>query len=184
MSTVPTGHPDPERTKILQLYGLLGAAIITLCLPYTAMQMAGLILLVVAMIMIGTTRKKAVTGGLAENHALYLWRTIWIGGVFGFLSFAAGVGYIILCLMDPEVSACIQAIGLQANILLAAYAEGQVITEEGVWAIFAGKPCVGLLFTGVAIMFLPPIFYMVYRVGYGLYRGIGGYRIAKPKAWL
>mgnify|MGYP001410192685 CR=1 FL=1 len=174
----PEHDPDPQRKTVLNLYAALAVSIILTFMPNTIMAIVSLVFVIGVLVASYSIRKKAEPESLAENHATYIIRTIWIASFISVITL--GIGAVIL-LNDIDYSAFG---GCPIDLEFAASADYMQL-----WEVM--QPCYdtfitdnwNILIISGAITILPILLYLVIRFVKGLSRAIKGYRIANPKAW-
>lgn len=180
----PDNHPDPQRKPVLNLYAALAVAILAGLTPSILLALVGLVFLAGVLAYAYRLRARSEPEGLAANHATYVIRTIWIGGVLALLTTTIG-GVIMLTDIDyTPFDRCAQSITGQAETL-ATNPDFALI-----WQLTS--PCMdeflhvnmrGITIAGLAAI-VPVALYFALRFIRGLSRAIKGYRIANPKMWL
>lgn len=183
MSIVPTGHPDPDRKRAIQLYGAFGASLLLMLLPSMIAACISLVILLITMVMAYSMRKKSPAGSLSENHATYLIRTIWIGGLIGVITLALGSMYLLQNVDNTPLEPCTQNLAAQIETL------GPNVSATALQPYL--QPCMDAfvklnlrtLIISAALSIVPIMLYFAFRFARGLSRVTGGYRIAKPKSW-
>lgn len=182
MIDIPT-HEDPDRKKIVRLYGWFAASIILTLIPHVLAAAASIILLTYVLGTAYVLRNGSAKDSLLTNHMTFIIRTIWITGLFAIFTTVAASAYLLERIDNAALMPCIEKF-LNINPDHMAMVK---IAELS--ALFG--PCmdafVRLNFTPLVLSMLiaggPLLLYALVRFSRGLSRAAKGYRIAKPKAW-
>lgn len=173
-----------EKSILMNMYGLFGAAIILSVLPHVAAAVLSLIFFSFALIRCYALRKKAEHASLIENHMSYLIRTFWISALIAFVTMIAAGIYLFSSIDPMAFYPCAEPI----------IAHAQEMAEKSDIALLASmsQPCMAnfleanrhALMAALAIAAVPVLLYVGYRFAAGLSRASKGYRMANPKGWL
>jgi uncharacterized membrane protein len=183
MTDIPA-HPDPAQGKIMRLYIAFGVSLLLMLVPHIWAAVVSLIFLLYVMIACGILRSGKDKDDLAHNHATFVLRTIWIGGLFAIFTMTAGSIYMLEHINNAPLEPCIQ------KFLNFGPAEIESLDVVKMSAVF--EDCMhnfvqinwNTLIYSMAISAGPILLYFVMRYARGFSRAIGGYRVAHPKAWL
>lgn len=183
MNLAPENHPDPDYGAITRLYIIFGLSIVATLIPHIIMAVISLVLLLYTMIAAYVYRKKRSPDSLMYNHALFITRTIWIGGFLAVFTMAAASFYMLERVNNAPLGPCLDHFAsLGPNAIINS-------TMQSLGPIFA--PCMdsfvqtnmNVLFTSLLIAGGPLLLYFILRYARGFSRARGGYRISNPKSW-
>ena len=171
-----------EKTKVLQVYAIFGAALVLSVVPTIWGAVLSLIFGIGILVLAYYTRRKSEHGSLTENHMTYIIRTIWIGSAVALIFLTAGSLYLFFLVDNTPLLPC-------ANNLLGLAQDPTSMTTESLKAIFA--PCadgyLGLNFKvfimSAVIVAVPVLIYFIARFIEGVSRAFKGYRLANPHKW-
>ncbi len=179
----PESEADPQRKMVLNLYAAFAVSLILTLVPHAIIAIVAAVFFLGVLIAAYLIRAKAEDDSLAQNHATYIIRTIWIGSSLAVVFIGIGAAYMLPNIDYSTFQPCsnkLMSMGLE-------YAENATYAQ--VWEL--ANPCFDLfikdnwsilIVTGI-IVILPILIYFVVRFVRGLSRAMKGYRIAKPKAW-
>lgn len=166
---------DTEHKNILGLYGAMAASVFLQCVPWPFLQLAGLALMLGALLRAAQLRRASAPDSLTASHMTFLLRTVWMSGLFLILGFAGA-------------SAWFYAVGDHTLIHTAVdrILAGQIPREEEVVALLRDYKDANLRLLILASVFAagPAVLYFLYRTARGVARAAAGHRIAQPKALL
>ena len=167
---------NKERKTVVNIYAGMIASLILQFAPNSTLQILAILAFLIAFIWCYLARSRADKNSLVANHATYLIRSIWI------FSLLTTIG-VILCVIwlgftvDPE--------------LIKSLSRGYIETVSQTGTPNISEDYIALVeqnLSGVLLAVLitlgPSLVYLGYRLIKGARRGISGYRIDKPNAWL
>jgi len=165
-----------EHKNITQIYALLTVSILMVFIPLFSAALLSTIMFLCVWIAAYILRSKAEENSLQENHMTYIIRTIWILGLFTFISSGIASAFIIPNMDISGFLSCSSTLPLTEDyqLLIDAFipcAESFVETNKTLFirsTIFAGGPLV---------------IYVGYRLAKGLSRALKGHRIGNVKNW-
>ena len=180
----PPTHNDPDKKSVINLYAMFGVGLILSLVPSTLVSIVALFFMVAVLIAGYGLRKKATPDSLAENHATYVIRTIWIGTLFSVITVSLGGLYLLSDIDYSAFQPCAENLAAQGDALM------QNPTYGAVWG--SSEPCMNnfinenfrLLTIAAIIAALPVLIYFGYRYGKGLSRAMKGYRMKDAKSWM
>lgn len=179
----PQSPQDPHRTTVLNLYAAFAVSLILTLMPHGIIALLALVFMIGVLITAYVVRARVEPETLAENHATYIIRTIWIGSLLAAITTTIG-GAILLTDIDyAPFTPCADRLAAQGMDFAANATYAQV------WEL--SSPCfdafinanLNTLIVAGAITILPILAYFAVRFVRGLSRAIKGYRLAKPRAW-
>lgn len=179
----PNSPQDPHRATVLNLYAALAVSLILSMMPHGIIAVLSLFFMIGVLVAAYIVRSKVEPETLAENHATYIIRTIWIGSFLALITTTIG-GVIMLSGINYEpFMPCADRLAAQGMEIAANASYIQV------WEL--ASPCfdtfinanLSTLMMAGAITILPILIYFAVRFVRGLSRAIKGYRLAKPRAW-
>ena len=179
----PQSPQDPHRKIVLNLYAAFAVSLILSMMPHAIVALLALIFMLGVLAAAYVVRSKVEPETLAENHATYLIRTIWIGSILAAITTSIG-GAIMLADIDyAPFSPCAdklasQGIDFAAN---ATYAQVWEMSSSCFNAFINAN--LNMLIVAGVITILPILIYFAVRFVRGLSRAIKGYRLANPRAW-
>lgn len=179
----PQSPHDPHRKAVLNLYAAFAVSLILSLMPHGIIALLALLFMIGVLITAYIVRARAETDTLAENHATYIIRTIWIGSLLAAITTTIG-GIIMLTDIDyGPFAPCADQLAAQGMDFAANATYAQV------WEL--ASPCfdpfinanLNILIIAGSITILPILTYFAVRFVRGLSRAIKGYRLAQPRAW-
>lgn len=169
---------EKERSRVLQLYGAFTAALVLSLLPFISAAIVSLVLFIGLLIATGIVRRRAAPDSLAENHAIYLIRTIWVGGLVALISLALGSAYMLSMIDNTALQPCIESFMQNpGNDLMAMKLLFEPCFDSYMSGNFLTFAISGVLAAG------PILLYFAVRLVRGLMRAKDGYRLANPRMW-
>lgn len=180
---LPPTHNDPGKKKVTNLYAMFGVGLVLSLVPSTIVSIVALFFMVAVLVAGYGLRKKSEPESLAENHATYIIRTIWIGTGFSVISVSLAGIYMLSGIDYSAFQPCAETFAGQGAAAI------QNPSYEAVWS--ASEPCFNnfinenfqLLTISALIAAVPILIYFGYRYGKGLSRAMKGYRMMDPKSW-
>lgn len=173
---------DDHQQRALQLYAAFGAALILSLLPFVTAAVFSLCLFLALLIMAYVYRHQAETNSLLENHAIFIIRTIWIGGLYSVITLTIGSAYLLPNVDNEPLMPCV-------NDIINAAQGGTLMSEAEMIETFT--PCFNnfmsfnynVLMISLLITAGPVLLYFAVRFMRGLTRATKGYRVANPQSW-
>ncbi len=182
MTDIPT-HEDPARAKIIKLYVAFGLSIVLTVIPHVWAAAASMLMLLYTRIVAYVLRGRGPKDSLADNHATFVIRTIWLTGLFAIVTLAAGSAYLLERIDNAPLMPCMDKF-LNMNPEKAAVMN---VVDMGTLFENCMHPFVTTNWNALIVSMLiaggPLLAYVVVRFARGLSRALKGYRLAKPKAW-
>lgn len=152
-----------ERKKVLFYYILFFGSASMICIPLVFTAVVGLIVCILTVVGLYSTRSGAEEDGYLEAHMTYLIHTFWYSGLFMFYSVIAASLYLLGFASYLDFYSCIQTL---PEIAVGAVKYGSVdgLMEAGgtCWRIFFLKNQMHLIISGI-IAFVPIFIYLIYR---------------------
>ncbi len=177
-------HEDlSEKKTVYNLYALFGVALFLCFLPYVSAAIICLIFFTLALVFGYRVRGSAEEHSLAHNHAVYLIRSLWIGGLFSLIGIVLASVYMLQNMDYGAFSSCTDTIfDMDVEAIEAlGFADFYAIAEPCIDGFVEGNYRV--LMISVILAGGLPLVYLGYRFIKGASRAIKGYRLANPKAW-
>lgn len=179
----PQSPHDPHRATVLNLYAAFAVSLILSLMPHGILALLALIFMIGVLIAAYIVRSRVEPETLAENHATYIIRTIWIGSLLAAITTSIGGAIMLSDINYEPFMPCADRLAAQGMDFAANASFAQV------WELTS--PCfdafinanLNTLIMAGAITILPVLAYFAVRFVRGLSRAIKGYRLAKPRAW-
>jgi len=173
---------NQEQKKVIHLYSAFAAALVMTLIPSMIFAVISLLFFTGVLIAAYVMRNGNEKGSLAENHAAFIIRTIWIAGIFASVTITAGCAYLLTQVDNSPLQPCTDALLAHAGGL----AQGNTAALSSVIT-----PCVddfvqvnmSAIMIAMAISAAPILLYFIIRFSRGLSRAMNGYRVANPKSW-
>lgn len=86
----PQSPHDPHRATVLNLYAAFAVSLILSLMPHGILALLALIFMIGVLIAAYIVRSRVEPETLAENHATYIIRTIWIGSLLAAITTSIG----------------------------------------------------------------------------------------------
>lgn len=152
-----------EQRKTLFFYMLFFGSASMLCIPLIYTSLVGLIICLLTLVGIYSTRSDAEEDGYVESHMTFLIHTFWYAALFMFYSAVAAGLYMLGFAQYLEFFSCAQTMGDAAvNAVKYASINGIIESADLCWRVFLEKNQIHITIS--AIIALAPIFmYLVYR---------------------
>lgn len=170
----PPGQPPEPQTPVFALYGLLGAGVLLLFVPFLPAIVMGAFMLPLTLFTGWCLRLGKTPESLTYQHAIYIARTVW---AWSFISGAATAiaGFLVFTkadnsLYDRIIGEMMQGVHYSPAMMSEALA-GYIQTN------FA------LMVTAGIICFVPIVGYIVWRFCHGLRRALKGEPPRRPFSW-
>jgi len=176
---------QPEGQKyILNLYAAFGVSLILSVLPYMSAAILSLVFFLGVLVGSYAVRKKVDEHSLAENHATYIIRTLWISAFISLVTTGLATAYMLGGIDYSTFQPCANKLAnngvewMENASMMAVYTLMQPCLDN-----FLGSNKT-LLTNAVIIAGGPIVVYMAYRMVKGLSRAMKGYRLSNPKSWI
>lgn len=156
-----------NNNQVTSMYALYIISIIMNLLPIFSIATLGMFIFLVTFIANYILKFKADNQSADHGHYTYMAKTIWI------FSFLVLIGLVLSYFIGDHTI---------VNNMIQSAQNGIMYTSEQMMGMTADYiKDNALLFGGY---FLPVIFYLIYRMGRGLYESMTGQVIDNPKGWL
>ncbi len=176
-------HTDPAKPAILRVYALYGMALALSVIPHMIAAGLCMVLFFLVLVMAYILRSGAEENSLMYNHMTFTIRTIWIGGLLAAVTIVAASLYLFQMLDNTPLDPCIQKFITMgpADVFM-----GPEMLQQAFgtcYDAYVVRNMTTFIISG-AIAAVPILLYFGVRYLRGLSRARGGYRVAKPLAWL
>ncbi|MAF68517.1 MAG: hypothetical protein CMH25_04145 [Micavibrio sp.] len=167
---------DKERKTVVNIYAGMIASLIFQFAPNATLQILAILGFLAVFIWCYLARSQAEKDSLVANHTTYLIRSIWI------FSLLTTIGVIVCVIwlsftVDPELIK-----SLSQGYIETMSQTGVPDYSEDYMALIEQN--LGGVLLAVLVTLGPSLIYLGYRLIKGARRGISGYRIDNPNAWL
>lgn len=172
---------NKEQKTVSNIYAMFSATLVLGIVPQMSFAFLAMIMFTIATLAAYTARRRAEPDSLTANHMTYLIRTLWITSLFGLVTMAVAIAYM---LANYDASPLMDCVNNVASSIGSGTQDVSTLQNHV-------APCMDdftaqnktVLITATFIGGGPLVIYFGYRLAKGLSRAVKGHRIGDVQNW-